>query len=1418
MANITVTTPLNHDDAAASGLLNGDDYLINGGALTINSDVRWGQNAAFPGNLTISPTLGGSVLIDGRETWWMAYDAPSGNVPALGTQGVQNCTGGTSGSTGEFLGIFTALGVAPSTAGGAMPATGFIKFRRKVGTFVDNEVVTLPGGATITVNSATGGQRGWIHIVGEELSTINVPRLGSFTARGDWFDLGTTNGADDQTFQYPVTDACPAIQIETSAGSGIYEWYLNAGSKWATATQLISTDARGKYFGQNNATGLITIAQRATNACGFKPATGCKVRIPNILISNSTTAAPTANSINATLATRWDFTTTAAGAIDIDRTCGNWYLSWTSAFSINYINSCYLESAIISNTASTTNVNNVACGLNAAAANDPFTFSNLFSGVTVTDYVGARGAHTGSTTSSFIFSDCVGVVLTRVRVNHHGAAAAVARGATVLGGGSIRLERCSDVTIVDCEAIGAQMYLATCVNVSVTGFKYADIHVGNTNATNPSYGIRLSVNCNMVMIDGYSAYASVANVPAYSGMVLVENCSNVEIDNIATTVSPYDNANLGAVFLQSLVSTNLTVKRVYTQNNRTSLYNFVNTVQGVVLDNVWGDAGDSQAIAALNVNPRGQRFTNSVTGQSSVYGRHWEDLFLSTTTGRILIAMNEPLAATAAQVSITAGTPKFTSAGNIVMPTVGDQVIWEMPRFVIGHTALANIAPTVTGTLPANMTLEYQIDLGSGYNGTWLALTGANLSSHTIPAFVNLYQQGGFRLKVRATTNTANTTNALTYITIATITTAIEQARTYPFYEPLVGYSGTQSASNFAIFDSATNERIRTAVHSGGNTSVKVPWDANYSAIKRLRKPGWVFVEDAVTVDFDGELPSVTQVDYTTIPDTDPGALGITVTNHGASPVTWNSKQWSITITTTNDSLTAAQIANFINYYTSQFATFNGFGGLSWPEMIKPDGSNYQTARGRLIGSAGTTLKGIRVVRSDGTTAVLGFSQMQADDGTYYVLPVLSNVSITGFVANSRVFVKNVTTNTILHNAIIAGTSYSDSYVDGTDFTNGDTFEVRITYVNGLSAKLPFKSTGTVSAAGFSVSVSQVDWSDYTTAGVDGSTVTEFTTDYANVQADANDLDNSTQKSRIAAFIAYAMHNEALGIQNWFGAINYRSAGLAIIDATIAPIKIDNINPNPLNIIDSFQLRMSDGSSLVDTSTYTIRWDNSAEVVVVETGTSGLTPSEADTLAKIDALTEDVSGIRFTAHALSEAPAGGGGGGGATAADIWAYATRTLTANPGPTVAQIRTEIDTNSTKLDVAVSSRLPTAGYTSPDNAGVAAIKAKTDNLPADPASNTQVNTRLASGSYTAPDNSGIAAIKAKTDNLPSDPADQSLIIAATDALLTAIGNIPAAPSAATVATEVWEKSKAGAVAGSYGEAVNKTEGNSNLIPAAL
>jgi len=50
--------------------------------------------------------------------------------------------------------------------------------------------------------------------------------------------------------------------------------------------------------------------------------------------------------------------------------------------------------------------------------------------------------------------------------------------------------------------------------------------------------------------------------------------------------------------------------------------------------------------------------------------------------------------------------------------------------------------------------------------------------------------------------------------------------------------------------------------------------------------------------------------------------------------------------------------------------------------------------------------------------------------------------------------------------------------------------------------------------------------------------------------------------------------------------------------------------------------------------------------------------------------------------------------------------------------ASIRTELATELGRIDVASSTRLATSGYTAPDNADILLIKAKTDNLPGDPA----------------------------------------------------------------------------------------------------
>jgi hypothetical protein len=81
-----------------------------------------------------------------------------------------------------------------------------------------------------------------------------------------------------------------------------------------------------------------------------------------------------------------------------------------------------------------------------------------------------------------------------------------------------------------------------------------------------------------------------------------------------------------------------------------------------------------------------------------------------------------------------------------------------------------------------------------------------------------------------------------------------------------------------------------------------------------------------------------------------------------------------------------------------------------------------------------------------------------------------------------------------------------------------------------------------------------------------------------------------------------------------------------------------------------------------------------------------------------------------------------------------------------PTVDQIRAELDTNSTKLDVAVSTRLSGAGYTVPPTATQVATQVRVELGTELGRIDTGISTRLASTSYTAPPSA--SAIRSEID----------------------------------------------------------------------
>lgn len=138
-----------------------------------------------------------------------------------------------------------------------------------------------------------------------------------------------------------------------------------------------------------------------------------------------------------------------------------------------------------------------------------------------------------------------------------------------------------------------------------------------------------------------------------------------------------------------------------------------------------------------------------------------------------------------------------------------------------------------------------------------------------------------------------------------------------------------------------------------------------------------------------------------------------------------------------------------------------------------------------------------------------------------------------------------------------------------------------------------------------------------------------------------------------------------------------------------------------------------------------------------------------------------------------------------------------LDASVGAMAANVMTAAAA-ATDLTTELQSGLATAAAVTSVASDLTTVKAKTDNLPTDPADQSliiaatdAVMSRLGApaGASVSADIAAVktdsSAVKAKTDNLPTDPADQSLVIAASDAIFARLGAPVGASIAADIAT---------------------------------
>jgi hypothetical protein len=981
MANQIITTTVNYDTASIGGLLDGESITINGGALTIDADTRWNQQAAVFGNIPVSPTLGGIVRIDGTQIWEISFTSSTGNVPTQNALGSNGVTGGTSGATGELTRVWASGSFTPATAGGAMPSAGFIKLRSKTGNFQAGETITLPGGAIIVATSA--GKRSWIHVVGTSGSTMTTPRMADSTLRGDWYEIGTTDGSDNQTIQMPARDEYAAVQIETSVGSGVYEWWANAGDTWngwyvnsdlwttaavtltrnliagptnhpasdrlrettaasathgvfgvnlqaaqmdagsythsaivkqetrqwcvvqistntgadrygvlvdlaagtiigtptlgtptgtsssitslgggyyqvnvtlnhttgnlssfialsnsatptyspimlpvytgvitegiylglSTVTQathafITTEEARGKFFYSDPFAGTIQLAKRGTNNAGFKPVSGLKIRIPNVILGTSTSGDYTAQYVSGVSPY---FMNISSGVFDADTVLWNWYHTNVRPSTFTLKNSGVRSIINILNFATEVRGCCFAPSLYAQSGGTPLSFQNSANCFVYDSRLVRRVGIASSSTASAN----IRVYRTRFEqiCNSQGKSQRYTLGQPV-----VNFET-SGGEFVDCTLVnGGAVFNVQ--NYSIKNVIYCDSMTGTTPAQQ-SYAV--GVRGSNIVVDGITQLAGVANNHPYSGYVYTTAfTSSLVIKNVGTLAAPLNGGTVnpcGYIFNSGAAGTTYEMRRCYVDNLRQGVVALATAAPVVSLYDVWGGGTTPQTISTADVISRGGKWTNSRNGIQGNSGSHWDDAYDSSTTGRITIMANEPTSASSAQCSATLGLGSgFNGSGSMIISKLTDVVAWTTPLKMYGHNFLAG-GCALAGTDCQNLIFEYKIDTGSGYGGSWTFLantvrraSGGTSGTNTVtvntadrtaltrqPQIGDFVQSGTFKLPANTTVtnvsgNIITCSNNFTgnlanneFVTFSPVNVAVSaangyslQVRTYP--------------------------------------------------------------------------------------------------------------------------------------------------------------------------------------------------------------------------------------------------------------------------------------------------------------------------------------------------------------------------------------------------------------------------------------------------------------------------------------------------------------------------------------------------------------------------------------------------------------------------------------------------------------
>lgn len=788
MADYNATTDMTLEAAIAAGpMTNGDNLTISNGAVVTCTQTP----SILIGRVTISD---GKLFVDGKNI-------SSGNL-------INFCGEYLEAIYIYFKGIFEVDGdwYSIGTTNGTDSQT-FNLASYWGGAFEDLvPAIWVETGRRIDFDNDSGDTPeigDWLYKTSDDLvmgrivevqsTYVVVKFLTGSLADNDAIEIRKIVDNEGPDYQVSWT-----AQVANASGdikeSGVYQEFANV---IANSTSYISTfnhHLGGFVFEHTFQSNTLTMG--SSTGGGFVPPSGCDVKVPNVHFSTSNIASYTSGNTyqdGSNLENnRYEIIMSGAGKVDLTIcNVGSAYFGTSGAY---YFYAYYVGTSVSLGSAGCLQK---SLYYNCVIICDPFALaSNSNSAIGIVDcgngadiidclvvqayaywlYLGA------DTSANVLIEKCISVIggsaygantylfcyyarrSENVTINNCvGISADIHSNAKVLV-----IRDTNDMIVTDIIGASAQDYQNPTLTTNAIAMENAkDIYLRGWKVLGPpGYRAFYFTDCARIK---FRCLGMIGNPDDFNSksrelFTLVGSCSDVDVSRIWAEDTTYD-------FLAPIPTTAI---RTTVQN---CSYDYDQTFDIAGVDTI------IKGLHAGSANPGGPGGINE--DYPGDIGIQIHDGFKSDTYGFIVCILIPP-SDDNNYITITSGNPEFNGDGSLDMSN-GDVIEVEQSYFSKGHLSFTGNITSMLGTGViawgtdewTNVTVEFQYDTGSGWNGSWLnARTSGNWTGISSIS-------GGVKLKYKFTA-TADVADMRMFITETTTSIATQQANLYSIDQTVV--------------------------------------------------------------------------------------------------------------------------------------------------------------------------------------------------------------------------------------------------------------------------------------------------------------------------------------------------------------------------------------------------------------------------------------------------------------------------------------------------------------------------------------------------------------------------------------------------------------------------------------------------------